>query len=277
MDTSDDSSSKKSQAKGMVAQAKDKAAAVYAQAEPKIQEVKDAVNDKYQQVKEVVTEKYEQAKEKAQPYIDQATDKAHQLTGKAKATASDAADKASDLKDQATDKAQELKGKAKAAASDVSDKASDLKDQASDKASELKGKAKAKASDAADKASDAMETDDSSSNDGSSAGLLGKLSHLKDQAVAVTSDFLEKGKEYVVAHTPGIASSSSSTGVEATHTAVPNDGQEHKVTQVYTMTEKEVGKDKDGHPIIEKSEKWEERLDDGPAKVVKAHSDRITQ
>jgi len=47
--------------------------------------------------------------------------------------------------------------------------------------------------------------------------------------------------------------------------------------KIYTLTEKEVGKDKQGHVLVEKTEKWEERLDDGPAKTVKSHTDQYSK
>jgi len=49
------------------------------------------------------------------------------------------------------------------------------------------------------------------------------------------------------------------------------------VKQVYTMTEKEIGRDSDGKPIVEKVEKWEESVDGSTPKVVKQHDDRNTQ
>jgi len=104
-----------------------------------------------------------------------------------------------------------------------------------------------------------------------SAGLE-KASHLKDEAVTLASQALEKGKGYV-----GVGSTSSDSGSTVGHIEVPKDGQTHKVTEVYTMTEKEVGTDEQGHKIIEKQEKWEERLDDGQPKVVKAHTDKYTK
>lgn len=145
----------------------------------------------------------------------------------------------------------------------ASQQASNVKNQAAAKAGQVEAKAEQKA-------------------DQAESGLMSRFNvlkdqalHLKDQGVHLAQDAITTVKGSLPPSMGGAVDEHHVT--EGTHIDVPNDGQEHKIKQVYTMTEKEVGRDAQGNPILEKSEKWEEQLDQGQPKVVKAHTDKVSQ
>jgi len=192
-----------------------------------------------------LTERGKQALSSVQPQIE-----------KAKAAVSG-------LVAQAQTQASRLAGSASDSAQSASVQASATKDQASAKASQLDGKAEQKAGEA------------ESSLMSRFSNIKDQALHLKDQAAHLAQDAVTTVKSSLPSSLGGPVDEHHVT--EGTHIDVPNDGKEHQIKQVYTMTEREVGKDAQGNPILEKNEKWEESLDGQQPKVVKAHDSKVSK